>query len=50
MNTNPILIGSHVSMSGKEMMAGSVREALSYGANTFMLYTCLLYTSDAADE
>lgn len=39
MNTNPILIGSHVSMSGKEMMAGSVREALSYGANTFMLYT-----------
>lgn len=39
MNTNSILIGSHVSMSGREMMAGSVREALSYGANTFMLYT-----------
>lgn len=39
MNQTSILIGSHVSMSGKEMMAGSVREALSYGANTFMLYT-----------
>lgn len=32
-------IGSHVGMSGKEMMAGSVKEALSYGANTFMVYT-----------
>ncbi len=32
-------IGSHVSMSGKEMMLGSVKEALSYDANTFMLYT-----------
>ena len=42
MNTSdkPVLpIGSHVSMSGREMMLGSVREALSYGANTFMLYT-----------
>lgn len=41
MNTkqNPLLIGSHVGMSGKQMMTGSVREALSYGANTFMLYT-----------
>ena len=35
----PLLIGSHVSMSGKTMMDGSVMEALSYGANTFMLYT-----------
>lgn len=35
----PLLIGSHVSMSGKAMMDGSVQEALSYGANTFMLYT-----------
>ena len=25
-------IGSHVGMSGKEMMLGSVKEALSYGA------------------
>lgn len=36
---SPLPIGSHVSMSGKEMMLGSVKEALSYGANTFMLYT-----------
>ncbi len=35
---NPIL-GSHVGMSGKEMMLGSVKEALSYNADTFMLYT-----------
>lgn len=34
-----LLLGSHVSMSGAEMMLGSVKEALSYGANTFMLYT-----------
>ena len=32
-------IGSHVSMGGTEMMLGSVKEALSYEANTFMLYT-----------
>lgn len=32
-------IGSHVGMSGKEMMVGSVKEALSYEANTFMFYT-----------
>lgn len=34
-----IRIGSHVGMSGKEMLLGSVKEALSYGANTFMVYT-----------
>lgn len=34
-----LLIGSHVGMSGKEMFLGSVKEALSYGANTFMVYT-----------
>lgn len=34
-----IKIGSHVGMSGKEMFLGSVKEALSYGANTLMLYT-----------
>lgn len=33
------LLGSHVGMSGKEMMLNSVKEALSYGANTFMVYT-----------
>lgn len=32
-------IGSHVSMSGKEMFLGSAKEAVSYEANTFMLYT-----------
>lgn len=32
-------IGSHVSMNGKDMLLGSVKEALSYGANTFMFYT-----------
>lgn len=34
-----IKIGSHVSMSGRDMMLGSAREAVSYGANTFMIYT-----------
>lgn len=34
-----IKIGSHVGMSGKEMFLGSVKEALSYEADTFMLYT-----------
>lgn len=32
-------IGSHVGMNGKNMMLASVEEALSYDANTFMLYT-----------
>lgn len=32
-------IGSHVAMSGKEMLLGSAKEAISYGANTFMFYT-----------
>ena len=30
-------LGSHVGMSGRKMMLGSVEEALSYGANTFMI-------------
>ncbi|MEK3981191.1 deoxyribonuclease IV [Psychrobacillus sp. FSL K6-2836] len=34
-----MLLGSHVSMSGKEMLLGSSKEAASYGANTFMIYT-----------
>lgn len=34
-----MLIGSHVSMSGKEMLLGASMEAASYGANTFMIYT-----------
>lgn len=32
-------IGSHVSMKGKKMLLGSVEDALSYGENTFMIYT-----------
>ncbi|MBM7665347.1 deoxyribonuclease-4 [Solibacillus kalamii] len=34
-----MLLGSHVSMSGKKMLLGASEEALSYGANTFMIYT-----------
>ena len=37
-----MIIGSHVSMSGKDMLLGSVKEALSYGANTFMFIQELL--------
>lgn len=32
-------IGSHVRMRGSRMMLGAVEEALSYRANTFMVYT-----------
>ena len=32
-------LGSHVGMSGKEMLLGSAKEAKSYGANVFMAYT-----------
>ncbi|KAA0549390.1 deoxyribonuclease IV [Bacillus sp. BGMRC 2118] len=32
-------IGSHVSMSGKDMLLAASQEAVSYGANTFMIYT-----------
>lgn len=38
-NDKPILLGSHVSMSGKKMLLGSSEEATSYGATTFMIYT-----------
>ena len=34
-----IQIGSHVKMGGKDMLLGSAKEAVSYGANTFMVYT-----------
>lgn len=34
-----LIIGSHVSFTNKEQMLGSVKEAISYGANTFMIYT-----------
>ena len=32
-------IGSHVGMSCKDMFLNSAKEAVSYGANTFMVYT-----------
>mgnify|MGYP002704780450 CR=1 FL=1 len=32
-------LGSHVGMKGKEMFLGSAKEAFSYGANTFMVFT-----------
>ena len=31
-----MLLGSHVSMSGKKMLLGSAEEAASYGSTTFM--------------
>lgn len=34
-----MLIGSHVSMSGKKMLLGAAEEAASYEASTFMIYT-----------
>ncbi|TDL98128.1 deoxyribonuclease IV [Macrococcus brunensis] len=34
-----MLIGSHVSMSGKKMLLAASEEAASYGASTFMIYT-----------
>lgn len=34
-----MILGSHVSMSGKKMLLASSEEAVSYGANTFMIYT-----------
>lgn len=39
MNKEDLIIGSHVGFSSKEQLLGSVKEALSYGANTFMFYT-----------
>ena len=34
-----LIIGSHVSYKSNNQLLGSVEEALSYGANTFMFYT-----------
>jgi deoxyribonuclease-4 len=34
-----LIIGSHVGFSNNKQLLGSVTEALSYGANTFMFYT-----------
>lgn len=34
-----IILGAHVSLSSPDFFLGSVKEALSYGANTLMFYT-----------
>lgn len=34
-----MLLGSHVSMSGKKMLEGSAEEAHQFGESTFMIYT-----------
>lgn len=34
-----LLIGAHVSFTKEKQLLGSVEEAISYGANTFMIYT-----------
>ena len=34
-----LYLGSHVGMNAPEFYLGSVKEAISYGANTFMFYT-----------
>ena len=34
-----LIIGSHVSFNKNEQLLGSVKEAISYGSNTFMFYT-----------
>ncbi|HPF82775.1 MAG TPA: deoxyribonuclease IV [Bacilli bacterium] len=36
---NKLIIGSHVSFKSEDQLLGSIKEALSYGANTFMFYT-----------
>ncbi|EHO48834.1 deoxyribonuclease IV [Lentilactobacillus kisonensis] len=39
MSDDTFLIGSHVSMNGKDMFLGSAKEAAGYGENVFMVYT-----------
>ena len=34
-----LIIGSHVGFNSKDQLLGSLNQALSYGANTFMFYT-----------
>ena len=34
-----LIIGSHVNFGSKDQLMGSLNQALSYGANTFMFYT-----------
>ena len=39
MKNDGIYLGSHVSMNAPDFYLGSVKEAISYGSNTFMFYT-----------
>ena len=39
MENKQLIIGSHVSMTSPDYFLGSVKEALSYNASTFMFYT-----------
>lgn len=39
MSQEKLYLGSHVSMNSPEFYLGSVKEAISYGATTFMFYT-----------
>ena len=39
MEKEELFLGSHVDMKAPDYYLGSVRDALSYGANTFMFYT-----------
>ena len=39
MKNNELIIGSHVGFTSNKQLLGSIEEALSYGANTFMFYT-----------
>ena len=34
-----MILGCHVSMKAPDYLEGSIREALSYGANACMIYT-----------
>ena len=34
-----VVLGSHVGFNNKDQLLGSVKEAISYNANTFMFYT-----------
>ncbi|MFA5289853.1 MAG: hypothetical protein WC351_02265, partial [Candidatus Izemoplasmatales bacterium] len=34
-----MIIGCHVSFKGEDLFLGSVKEAISFGANAFMIYT-----------
>ena len=44
-----IKLGCHVGMAGKEMFLASAKEAASYGANVFMLYTGALQNTRRKD-